>query len=411
MDIIDSKNSSPDRQPTANETLYLQKQIKTKRTAFRTGYYLLLACSIILTPFVIRVFSFKLLGGVIMLILLGFLIFLVIKYHLAARLSSFDKVDTIVSIEGMYYQKLEGYGRVKTLRYYIDNNLIYIPVHWRKYVKNGEHVQAEVYFYTTESLTGKGGLYQQCELISLNNKYFIDREIPLGLLNRKFNFSLVFAGVLLLVISVIGLITYFVSNYTPYDLYQKYVYDKKEVRQFDTVDEVFSRDNPVEAGSKIFISKAALAPSPYQNYVYFFKPTEDDSGAIINLAQSAPNETTDSLKDKLFSLYSRRLALRKKLLTPTDDLEFNYLSNRFVNQVFDPIGPLVVRGNIQGILSKINPDGKEQFILDTKYSFMPAANFIEIIFLFLMIALILGIHGFYVFGNNKRIIDKIRKIY
>ena len=274
------------RQPTTNEAIYLKKYLKNRKKAYRFGVYFLavmlimIIATMVYTCFCNVNLMVHLLTVALLMIPAVLILWLIKNFHQIAMVSNVEDDMYIVPIEGSY--KFTRGNRRYYIVHYIGNYSVSMPNHWFRYLHEGDYVKAEAYFFPATINLSKQEMITTnpaCTLVSLNDTYFIDREVSQGLMQLKtpVNFLIgISAGILGLIIGSILL----AGGSSPFIGYPKFQYDHKKLTEFKTVAELTK--SPYLAGDKVLIAKAALALDLETVELYLFDPLTTDGEVIVD---------------------------------------------------------------------------------------------------------------------------------
>jgi hypothetical protein len=177
------------RKPTPNEQLYLEKLAKARIARARRTIFVFLIPAV---PFGVFAVAFIPRGDLFLIIGLCFLaasagIFCVVAVVVFRLHLSPDPDRALVTISGAYHFKIIRTSRSRRTVYYIGEQSVFLPHHWRKLLTVGQTVTAEAYASPAFQRGGGwlGAVDPAFEAVSLDGRYSVDKEVPLGLLKLK----------------------------------------------------------------------------------------------------------------------------------------------------------------------------------------------------------------------------------
>jgi hypothetical protein len=184
------------RAATENERSWIEHVIAEEHAAWSGLQVLLRGLGVVLGAVVILLAFEKLAVLVVLPVPAAFLLF---RFALPEP-PKLDAPDAIARIEGVFQGRFVGGGKTSRWQWFIGDVAPIMPGHWVEHLRPGEEVRGEAWFRPSAGADRLGpgvNLVPRHRgaacVVSLNGLLSVDREVPLGLLRLRMNWSFIAA--------------------------------------------------------------------------------------------------------------------------------------------------------------------------------------------------------------------------
>jgi hypothetical protein len=358
------------RELTSRERAFVIQLLRSKRSEYRLGAFLLAAFSCIQLLLIVLLILPKmtigeigfLFPGVLFLTGFAFSVYWIFHLYRQAKLRELNlrSLNGVERLKGLYRSESVFSGRTRRIYRCIGNTVVVFPNHWMPYLSEGANVEVE-YFALDPVYNARRNTITFSEennyVLSLDGRYSIDRDVSCGLLAvrpaTRLTLSVLFA-------CIIGIVSFAVAmcSGTPANSFRAWRYANTPAKEYETVDAALSDQNLV-SGTPLIIRNASCSVDENLRVV-LFSPIDQDQSALFSFfakcessdsSASVAEEPRESIRQKLEALLPTILFDRRYLVVDplfygigdADTVISDILRNRRFNSV------LSIDGTVRGM--------------------------------------------------------------
>ncbi|MBN2715443.1 MAG: hypothetical protein JXX14_06280 [Deltaproteobacteria bacterium] len=269
------------RDATPNEQTYL-KYCLAKRTSENPIRFV--ATVIALSLSVISVLGTAMSGINELLYLLpfsGIFFWLSTRTKKISLIDYLDPTEIIAEFKGTYRVKTIGEGKDAQLLSFIDDLSISMPRRWEQHIESGDNVNAELCLLPmVTDVKSLISVHPVAELVSLNNRFSIEKELTQEKPSLKSNYSFALA---LTTGTVSAIMTFVlaVNSELPTtkllaNMAANIVYSQRPTISYPNVAAFEKKLPTLDAGTRVKIATTAILPSSDAHNVFLFTPGKAD---------------------------------------------------------------------------------------------------------------------------------------